>query len=49
MARPRKEMDQEKIKEAADQWFSAFLLVRAAHPRADVETQVAATDWALKQ
>lgn len=41
-------MDPAKIKEAADRWFAAFLLVRAAHPRADVEAHVAATDWALK-
>ena len=41
-------LDADKIKEAADQWFAAFSLVRAAHPRADVEAQIAMTEWALK-
>lgn len=35
------------VKEAADQWFAAFSVVRALYPNADVAAVVAATDWAM--
>lgn len=48
--RPRKVATDttETIKEAADKWFAAFLLIRAVYPNADVWAQIAATDWALR-
>jgi len=44
----RKPADAETIKEAADRWFAAFLLIRAAYPTADVWAQIAATDYVLR-
>jgi HAMP domain-containing protein len=44
----RNPLDADAIKEAADKWFAAFLLIRASHPLSDVETLVAATDYALR-
>ena len=44
----RKAKDVEAMKEAADRWFAAFLLVRAAYPTADVWAQIAATDYVLR-
>ena len=47
--RPRKSVESvTTAKEAADEWFAAFLLVRAAYPMADVEAQIAATDYVLR-
>lgn len=48
--RPRKDaMDTtDRLKEAASEWFAAFLIVRAMQPNADVWVQIAATDYALR-
>lgn len=44
----RKPADADAIKEAADQWFAAFFVVRTLYPTADVWAQIAATDFALR-